>query len=218
MTAAAALHLFFHDCILTGCDGSVLISSIPFNKAKRDANINLSLLGDGFDVIVRAKTALELACPPSSLPARMSYLATRNLVTMVGGPYYNVVLGRKDLLFSKASYVEGNLPQPHATFSDHSLSQIVHITISAKLLGLIQLAILVSPIPCEKHNLPKGLGLLASDRAMYSDPRTKFDVDLYYKDQNAFFKAFGKAMEKLSVYGVKLGKMERIDVDVMLST
>ncbi|KAL2505995.1 Peroxidase 63 [Abeliophyllum distichum] len=61
--AAATLSLFFHDCFIRGCDASVLISSTHFNKAERDADINLSLPDDGFDVVVRAKTALELACP-----------------------------------------------------------------------------------------------------------------------------------------------------------
>ncbi|KAM7277989.1 hypothetical protein ACFE04_005123 [Oxalis oulophora] len=39
-------------------------------------------------------------------------VATRDLVTMVGGPYYNVPLGRRDGRVSKSSTVEGNLPRP----------------------------------------------------------------------------------------------------------
>ncbi|KAK2647546.1 hypothetical protein Ddye_015035 [Dipteronia dyeriana] len=111
-TAAATLRLFFHDAILNGVDASVLISSTPFNKAERDADINLSLPGDAFDVVTRAKTALELSCPNTVSCADILAVATRDLVTMVGGPYYNVVLGRKDGRISKASTVEGNLPKP----------------------------------------------------------------------------------------------------------
>lgn len=111
-TAAATLRLFFHDCLLNGCDGSILISSTPFNTAERDADINLSLPGDAYDVVVRAKTALELECPNVVSCADILAVATRNLVTMVGGPYYNVYLGRKDGLVSKSSTVEGNLPRP----------------------------------------------------------------------------------------------------------
>ncbi|KAL5552960.1 hypothetical protein UlMin_040361, partial [Ulmus minor] len=62
-TAAATVRLFFHDCMVEGCDASILIASNTFNKAERDAEINQQLSGDGFDVITRAKTALELECP-----------------------------------------------------------------------------------------------------------------------------------------------------------
>lgn len=56
------------------------------------------------------------------------------------------------------------------------------------------------------QNLPEGLGLLSSDRSLYSDPRTRPYVELYAKDQDAFFKAFALAMQKLSEYGVKTGR------------
>lgn len=112
-TAAATLRLFFHDCMVEGCDASVLIASNAFNKAERDADINLSLAGDGFDVIVRAKTALELSCPGVVSCSDILTQATRDLITMVGGPFYKVSLGRKDGLVSQASRVEGNLPKPN---------------------------------------------------------------------------------------------------------
>ena len=114
-TAAGTLRLFFHDCMVDGCDASVLISSNAFNTAERDADINLSLPGDAFDLIVRAKTSLELTCPGIVSCADILALATRDLVTMVGGPYYDVQLGRKDGLVSQASRVEGNLPRANMT-------------------------------------------------------------------------------------------------------
>ncbi|XP_052194987.1 peroxidase 63-like [Diospyros lotus] len=97
---------------MSGCDASVLLSSTPFNKAKRDADINLSLPGEGFDLVVSAKTPLELACPGVVSCADILAVAARDLVTMVGGPYYDVKLGRKDGLVTKAALVEGNLPRP----------------------------------------------------------------------------------------------------------
>ncbi|KAL6983612.1 peroxidase [Sarracenia purpurea var. burkii] len=121
-TAAATLRLFFHDCMVGGCDASILISSTSFNTAERDADINLSLPGDGFDVVMRAKTVLELDCPGIVSCADILALAARDLVTMVGGPFYKVRLGRKDSTISKASEVEANIATP-----DMSLTQIISL-------------------------------------------------------------------------------------------
>lgn len=259
-TAAAALRILFHDAIVNGVDASVLISSTPFNKAERDADINLSLPGDGFDVVVRAKSALELACPGKVSCADILAVAARNLVTMVGGPYYDVKLGRKDALVSKASDVDGKIPLPTMSMNQiikmykskgFSVQEMVALS-GAHTIGFSHCNQFSSEIynftrnqkcdpsynprfgdalqkACSNYgkdptlsvfndimtpnkfdnmyyqNLPKGLGLLKTDRALYSDPRTKPYVDMYIKDENAFFKAFAAAMEKLSDYGVKTG-------------
>ncbi|XP_065024946.1 peroxidase 31-like [Musa acuminata AAA Group] len=115
ITAAGALRLFFHDCFAGGCDASVLVSTNAFNRAERDADDNVSLPGDGFDVVIRAKTALELQCPGVVSCADVLALATRELVIMLGGPFYHVRLGRKDALNSTAASVEGQLPGPNMT-------------------------------------------------------------------------------------------------------
>ncbi|XP_059643400.1 peroxidase 41-like [Cornus florida] len=115
VTAAATLRIFFHDCMVDGCDASVLIGSVPNGKAEKENDMNESLAGDGFDVVTRAKTALELACPGVVSCADILALTTRNLVKMVGGPFYNVSLGRKDGLVSDAKRVDGNLAR--ANFS-----------------------------------------------------------------------------------------------------
>ncbi|KAL2240487.1 peroxidase 31 [Sesamum indicum] len=260
-TAAAALRLFFHDCFVGGCDASVFVSSTRFSQAERDADINLSLPGDGFDVVVRAKTALELTCPGVVSCADILAVATRNLVVMMGGPFYTVKLGRKDSLTSRASDVEGNLPRPTM-----SMNQIIKIFESkgfsvqemmalygAHTIGFSHckefssilynysrtmesdpayypefaaslrkacadyqknptLSVFNDVMTPNKfdnmyyNNVKKGLGLLSSDHALSSDARTRGYVELYSRDQNAFFQAFARAMEKLSVYGVKTGR------------
>lgn len=60
------------------------------------------------------------------------------------------------------------------------------------------------------QNLPKGLGLLESDHGLHSDVSTRTFVEMYAKDQDLFFKDFGRAMEKLGVYGVKTGSRGEI--------
>ncbi|RWV92789.1 hypothetical protein GW17_00044800 [Ensete ventricosum] len=114
-TAAGALRLLFHDCFVGGCDASLLVSTNAFNRAERDADDNISLPGDGFDAVVRAKTALELQCPGVVSCADILALATRDLVLMLGGPHYAVRLGRKDALASTADSVAGHLPSPNMT-------------------------------------------------------------------------------------------------------
>ncbi|XP_016440067.1 peroxidase 63-like [Nicotiana tabacum] len=260
-TAAATLRLFFHDCFVGGCDASVLVSSTPFNKAERDAEINLSLPGDGFDVVVRAKTALELSCPGIVSCSDILAVAARNLVVQTGGPFYPVKLGRKDSFVSKASLVEGNLPRPTMPMDQiikifesrgFSIQEMVALS-GAHTIGFSHCKEFNSDLynynktsqadpsynprfaqalkdACSNsqkdptlsvfndimtpnkfdnmyyQNLPKGLGLLSSDRGLFSDPRTRIHVEEYVRDQNAFFKAFASAMQKLSEHGVKIGK------------
>ncbi|XVE75110.1 hypothetical protein DITRI_Ditri12bG0070700 [Diplodiscus trichospermus] len=110
-TAAAILRVFFHDCIVNGCDASILIASNAFNKSELDADTNLSLAGDAFDLIVRAKTAVELECPGVVSCSDILAVSARDLVVMVGGPYYNVLMGRKDSKVSDPSKVEDNIPK-----------------------------------------------------------------------------------------------------------
>ncbi|XP_010249421.1 PREDICTED: peroxidase 41-like [Nelumbo nucifera] len=114
-TAAGALRLFFHDCFVEGCDASVLVASNETHKAERDAEINLSLPGDGFDVFFRAKRALELQCPGVVSCADVMAIATRDLVYLVGGPRWEVQKGRRDGLISEASRVAGNIPEVNQT-------------------------------------------------------------------------------------------------------
>ncbi|KAK4272068.1 hypothetical protein QN277_020668 [Acacia crassicarpa] len=55
------------------------------------------------------------------------------------------------------------------------------------------------------QNLPKGLGVLKSDHGLHNDPRTRPFVEQFAADENKFLQAFGQAMQKLSLLGVKTG-------------
>jgi len=251
-TAAATLRLFFHDCMVGGCDASVLISSNSFNKAERDADINLSLPGDAFDVIVRAKTALELSCPG---------IVSCADINMVGGPFYTVKLGRKDSLVSNISSVEGNMPRANTTMNEiirmfeskkFTVQEMVAL-IGAHTIGFSHCKEFAYRLYSYKKNTPtdpsyhpkyaaalkkvcgnyekdpamsafndamtpskfdnmyyqnlqRGLGLLESDNGLLKNPRTRPFVQLYARNQTAFFNDFARAIEKLSRYGVKTGR------------
>ncbi|MED6185879.1 Peroxidase 55 [Stylosanthes scabra] len=135
-TGQATLRLFFHDCFVQGCDASVMIA-LPNGGAEKDASENLSLAGDGFDTVVKAKTAVEASCPGVVSCADILALATRDVIGLLGGPSYSVELGRRDGLVSKASDVNSNLPkagfnlnQLNTMFSKHNLTQTDMIALS----------------------------------------------------------------------------------------
>ncbi|XP_015576905.2 peroxidase 19 [Ricinus communis] len=55
-------------------------------------------------------------------------------------------------------------------------------------------------------NLESKLGLLATDQALFLDPRTKPLVQQLGKDKQKFYQAFAQAMDKMGSIGVKRGR------------
>ncbi|KAK4837418.1 hypothetical protein QYF36_005257 [Acer negundo] len=115
---ARILRMFFHDCFIRGCDASLLLDSTPQNQAEKDGPPNISL--GAFYVIDDAKAKLEKACPHTVSCADVIAVAARDVVVMSGGPYLDVLKGRKDGRVSKASETI-NLPAP--TFNVTQLIQ-----------------------------------------------------------------------------------------------
>lgn len=121
VTIPGTLRLFAHDCFVEGCDGSILISSTPENTAERDHPDNLSIAGDGFDTVRRAKEAVDAVpeCANKVSCADILVMATRDVVYLAGGPLYEVELGRLDGLSSTAASVNGKMPQ-----ASHNLDEL----------------------------------------------------------------------------------------------
>lgn len=67
---------------MQGCDASVIISS-PNGDAEKDYTENLSLPGDGFDTVIKAKQAVEASCPGVVSCADILALATRDVISLV---------------------------------------------------------------------------------------------------------------------------------------
>ncbi|XP_022966562.1 peroxidase 51-like [Cucurbita maxima] len=140
VTVPATLRLFFHDCFVQGCDASVMIGSDGGNTVEKDHPDNLSLAGDGFDTVIKAKAAVDAVpeCRNKVSCADILVMATRDVISLARGPSYAVELGRKDGLVSRASDVEGKLPKPsfnlnqlNAMFAANGLSQTDMIALSA---------------------------------------------------------------------------------------
>jgi len=139
VTVPATLRLFFHDCFVQGCDASVIIQSSS-NNAEKDHPDNLSLAGDGFDTVIKAKAAVDAvpSCRNKVSCADILTMATRDVIALSGGPSYAVELGRLDGLSSTASSVNGRLPQANfnlnqlnSLFAANGLTQSDMIALSA---------------------------------------------------------------------------------------
>lgn len=66
---------------LQGCDGSVLLNSTQDSQAEKDAIPNLSLRG--YQIIDRAKSAVEKACPGVVSCADIVALVARDVTVAV---------------------------------------------------------------------------------------------------------------------------------------
>jgi peroxidase len=71
--------------LLQGCDASVLVASSGGNQAEKDNPDNLSLAGDGFDTVIKAKAALDAVpqCRNKVSCADILALATRDVINLV---------------------------------------------------------------------------------------------------------------------------------------
>uniref|UniRef100_A0A803PEE8 Peroxidase n=1 Tax=Cannabis sativa TaxID=3483 RepID=A0A803PEE8_CANSA len=101
---------------------------------------NLSLAGDGFDTVIKAKAAVDAvpSCKNKVSCADILTMATRDVVALAGGPSYAVELGRFDGKTSTASSVNGKLPkgsfnvdQLNSMFKANGLSQADMVALSA---------------------------------------------------------------------------------------
>lgn len=112
---ASLLRLHFHDCFVNGCDGSNLLDDTATLKGEKTATLNLNSLR-GFDVVDDIKAALNDACHGNVVScADILAVAARDSVNILGGKWYQVLLGRRDSL--TASFDDANkfLPTPNSS-------------------------------------------------------------------------------------------------------
>ncbi|KAL8130347.1 hypothetical protein V2J09_019502 [Rumex salicifolius] len=263
VSAPATIRLFFHDCFVEGCDGSILIATEAGSKeaAEKDASDNKDLAAEAFDTVNMAKVLVESHCPGVVSCADILAISARDFVHLAGGPYYEVEKGRWDGKISKASHVASHLPHANSTLDSiitlfaskglkvndlvalsgahtigfshcrHLINRIYDYKgtkqpqpqIDPRLLKALKMSCpqyggnadivvpfdVTTPFSFDNAyygNLKKNMGLLATDQALYMDPRTRPIVEAHDKDSKKFFQAFSQAMQKMGLIGVKRGK------------
>ncbi|CAK9309033.1 unnamed protein product [Citrullus colocynthis] len=117
--AASLLRLNFHDCIVDGCDASVLLDDTKDMKGEKKAPGNVNSLR-GFEVIDGIKADVETYCPQTVSCADIVNLAAREAVYLVGGPFWHLPLGRRDGLTASTKSVLAQLPSPKASLENNT--------------------------------------------------------------------------------------------------
>ncbi|CAH8271155.1 unnamed protein product [Arabidopsis lyrata] len=108
------LRLFFHDCFVRGCEGSVLLE-LKNKKAEKNAPPNLSL--EGFDFIDNIKAALEKECPGIVSCSDVLALVARDVVVALNGPSWEVETGRRDGRVTNINEATSNMPSPFSNIT-----------------------------------------------------------------------------------------------------
>ncbi|GER50901.1 peroxidase [Striga asiatica] len=106
---ASLLRMHFHDCFINGCDGSILLDDTPTLKGEKNAGPNKHSLR-GYDVIDHIKEAVEKKCPGVVSCADILAIAARDSVNILGGPSWQVQLGRRDSRTANFSLANSSLP------------------------------------------------------------------------------------------------------------
>lgn len=73
-----------------------MIQSTADNTAEKDFQDNLSLAGDGFDTVIKAKQAVENVCPNTVSCADILTIATRDVIQLVSNPRKYVKIESKE--------------------------------------------------------------------------------------------------------------------------
>ncbi|XP_061353864.1 peroxidase 12-like [Gastrolobium bilobum] len=108
--APGILRIFFHDCFPQGCDGSILLNGVGEDDEKEHF-ANAGLREEALQTIENLRALVRKQCPRVVTCADILVMAAREAVRQLGGPDFDVPLGRKDsLTFNATAPIE--LPPP----------------------------------------------------------------------------------------------------------
>ncbi|KAI0519792.1 hypothetical protein KFK09_007253 [Dendrobium nobile] len=108
---ASLLRLHFHDCFVQGCDGSILLDDTSTFTGEKTAGPNANSVR-GFDVVDTIKSQVEAICNQTVSCADILAVAARDSVVALGGPSWDVQLGRRDSTTASLSEANSDIPSP----------------------------------------------------------------------------------------------------------
>jgi len=108
---ASIVRLFFHDCFVQGCDAPLLLDDTASFQGEKMATPNNGSVR-GFEVIDAVKSAVEKVCPGVVSCADILAIAARDSVVILGGPSWDVKVGRRDSTTASFSGANNNIPPP----------------------------------------------------------------------------------------------------------
>jgi peroxidase len=128
---ASLLRLHFHDCFVNGCDGSILLDDTSSFTGEKTAGPNNNSVR-GFNVIDKIKEEVEEECPGVVSCADILAIAARDSTVLLGGPKWNVKVGRRDSrTASLAAANSGVIPPPSSTLAN-LINRFQAVGLSAK--------------------------------------------------------------------------------------
>ncbi|RWR79013.1 cationic peroxidase 1-like protein [Cinnamomum micranthum f. kanehirae] len=113
---ASLLRLHFHDCFVNGCDGSILLDDTSSFTGEKTALPNANSVR-GFDVVDTIKSQVESICPKVVSCADILAVASRDAVVILGGPSWEVELGRRDSTTASLDAANSDIPGPNSDLS-----------------------------------------------------------------------------------------------------
>ncbi|CAN6278094.1 unnamed protein product [Urochloa humidicola] len=109
---ASLLRLFFHDCFVQGCDASILLDDVGSSFIGEKTAFPNANSVRGYDVIDQIKASVERLCPGIVSCADIVALAARDGTVQLGGPSWDVPLGRRDSTTANRTLANTDLPSP----------------------------------------------------------------------------------------------------------
>ncbi|KAI4338924.1 hypothetical protein MLD38_023929 [Melastoma candidum] len=197
---ASLLRMHFHDCFVHGCDASILLDQTPaINSEKFAAPNNNSIRG--FEVIDRIKAEVDRVCgSPVVSCADILAVTARDSVVALGGPWWNVPLGRRDSTDAYQSLANSAIPSPFMelsalinSFNDQGLDIIDLVALSgAHTIGFAQCRVFRSRIYNDtnidssfanslQQNCARSAGRTDSNLAPLDPTSARFDT-MYYNN------------------------------------